>query len=326
MEHLPQIFNAKTSNGYDFSSQFKFVKDILNAYDIAIANLETTFSDTISGYPHFSAPDTLAYFLKQAGFDVLCIANNHIGDFRTSGIKRTIKTVEKAGLFRTGAFLNNADKQSHNPIIFRKGNLKVALLNYTYGINEGYFPNVNIIDTNMIKKDIEKAQKLADAIIIFFHWGEEYSMEPTEQQKAVAQCCFKNGVNVVVGTHPHVIQPAKFFTINGKRVLLAYSVGNFVSNYYRTNSDGGLMLAFQIIKNKDSVFISNPHFYPVWVYKKLTPAKKIYYVLPAYMFDSSFVTENFQKKRFGTFLKNTRSFLKENSNIKVSDKPNHIKP
>ena len=172
MNHLTQIkaANIPGTKKYDFSPVFHYVSPILKSYDFAVGNLETTFAgEPYSGYPAFSAPDTIAYFLKSAGFNVMVTANNHSSDRGLRGIRGTINGLDKAEILHTGTFCDEFTKSKTSPLYLEKNGMKIALLNYTYGTNNGVKNLlINIIDTGLIKKDINiaKAEK-TDAIIVF---------------------------------------------------------------------------------------------------------------------------------------------------------------
>jgi poly-gamma-glutamate synthesis protein (capsule biosynthesis protein) len=330
MMHLPQINAAynEEKKGYDFASVFEKMSPIIKKADIAVANLETTFGGKpYTGYPQFSAPDTLAWFIKQAGFDVLVTANNHSADRGTKGIIGAIDGVKKQGLLQTGTFKNADDRILNYPLIIEKNGIKLALLNCTYGTNGLPVPTpliVNKIDTAEIRKDIRKArEKGAEVVVIMFHWGIEYENDPNKEQKRIAKWCLENGIDVVIGSHPHVIQPAMWeaFTPKNdsviKKGLVVYSLGNFVSNQRDRYRDGGMAFEFNIRKNKFSkkIEIQNAGFYPSWVYIQPTP--KSYYILPAaqYEQDSTFITPFSAKEQMLRYLNDTRTHLSKYEGI-----------
>ncbi len=306
MAHLPQIEAARTDSfgHFDFSPEFQYVSDIIKKADISVVNLETTFGGKpYMGYPQFSAPDTLAWFLKKAGFNLIADANNHAADRGMKGILGTIHGLNRFGLAHTGTFKDSAERAKNYPYIIDKNGIRLAFLNYTYGTNNLIVHPpviVNYIDTAQIKKDIQTARKKkAEVIIAVMHWGIEYQVLPNEEQKRIARFCFTNGIDVIIGSHPHVVQPAywenyrrKGDTIDRKGLVL-YSLGNFVSNQRDKYTDGGILFSFNIKKNRYSktISITDPSFLPTWVY--IRPAPKSYFILPAndLKMDSSFVRD-----------------------------------
>jgi poly-gamma-glutamate synthesis protein (capsule biosynthesis protein) len=333
MMHLPEIDAAYNDSlkQYNFAPFFQYVSPYIQQADIAVANLETTFGGKpYSGYPQFSAPDTLAYFLKNIGFDVMVTANNHAADRSTKGILGTIEGLDRAGLQHTGSFKDSAERAKSYPLIIEKNGMHIALLNYTYGTNGiPVHPPVivNTIDTAVIDADIKTAKKRkAEYIIAVFHWGIEYQREPNAEQKAIAKFCLSHGVNTIIGSHPHVVQPAMWETyrLKGDTVdrkgLVVYSMGNFISNQRQKYTDGAMMFGFSLKKNRftKSITLEDPTFEPTWVYIK--PSPKAYYILPAaaYENDSTFVIAAERQKMKESFednrqhmLKNSMSWLKE---------------
>jgi len=218
---------------------FKNIKKQLKNFDICIGNLETTFSGKpYSGFPKFSSPDNFVKQIKEAGITHVVTANNHSADKNYNGLVRTIDTLDDSGIAHTGTFRNKVEKDKVYPLIIDKNNIKVALLNYTFGINGRKTPSpgiINIIDKPEIRKDIENAKKLANNVIVFFHWGEQYTDTPTKEQINLKNYCVEHGANIIIGSHPHVVQPIKWDRKNNE--FSAYSLGNFVADQ-SANEDG----------------------------------------------------------------------------------------
>jgi poly-gamma-glutamate synthesis protein (capsule biosynthesis protein) len=231
----------------------------LEQADLAIGNLELTLpgKPPYTGYPTFKSPDELPLALRAAGFDLLVTANNHSNDGGPIGVQNTIKTLEKNGFYQTGTFIDSSHRAALYPLIVYKGNFKLAFLNYTYGTNG--IPNhkpsvVNLIDEKAIKADIDaaKAHK-PDAIITVVHWGDEYQLAENERQRALAQKMLSWGSTMVIGAHPHVVQPIKNYPLqeaNGatRNGLVVYSMGNFISAQTKTYTDIGLMVEIELEK------------------------------------------------------------------------------
>lgn len=236
---------------YDYSTCFEYVAPILRSADLTIGNLELTLAGApYKGYPQFSAPDALAVELKQAGFDILVTANNHSLDRRRKGLERTISVLDSLQILHTGTFKDSAERATTYPLVVEKNGFRLSLLNYTYGTNgiPVTRPNiVNLIDTLVIKADLAKARnQMTDAIVVVMHWGAEYQSQPNSEQKRLAALCFREGARLVIGAHPHVLQPIIWNQDHDQ--LVAYSLGNFVSGQRPRYRDGGAMMWIDLQK------------------------------------------------------------------------------
>lgn len=297
MQHDSNIeaaFNPVTKK-YDYASCFEYVAPIIRSADLAIGNLELTLAGSpYKGYPQFSAPDALAIELKRSGFDVLVTANNHSLDRRRKGLERTIDVLDSLQIQHTGTFKDSLSRANTFPLVFSKNGFTFSLLNYTYGTNgiSVTKPNViNLIDTVLIKNDLAKARaQQTDAIIVFMHWGLEYQSLPAKDQKTVAAICLREGAKLVIGSHPHVLQPM----IWNKQTdnLIAYSLGNFVSGQRPRYRDGGAMLWIELQKIKNdsitSTTITNANYELEWV-QKTTGVKPEFTSFPFRYFESDTV-------------------------------------
>jgi poly-gamma-glutamate capsule biosynthesis protein CapA/YwtB (metallophosphatase superfamily) len=317
MQHGDQIRSAfdKKSGKFDYEPCFRYISPILEEADIAIGNLELTLNDKnlYSGFPRFRTPDVMAKYLKAAGFDLLVTSNNHSNDNDRHGVVHTLDMLDSVGIMHTGTFRDTAERESTCPLIFEKeadgANFRLAMINYTYGTNgiPTKAPSfVNEIDTNLMRKDIEKAKAAeVDMIIAFMHWGGEYQLNEHVSQRKLANWLWENGVDLVIGAHPHVIQPVKTDTLynldstKAKTVLAAYSLGNFISNQFRPNTDIGLMFEIELVKNDRSkrTVLGKHTYIPVWRYifnhKKVPVDQWVHTLVPC----SAFVgdTTNFMK-------------------------------
>ena len=314
MMHYPQISAAKQKgNTYDFSSTFKHIKPYWEDADAVIVNLETTLSDTeFSGYPMFAAPYQLAQDLKKSGITHIVTANNHTCDKKAVGISKTIKYLNEAGLYHTGSFNNTADYNSRTPLFIEKAGLKVALLNYTYGTNGMPIPRgkiVSIIDTTSIRKDIIKAQNAkATNIITFMHWGNEYKSEPSKAQTDLARWLHRAGVDIVVGSHPHVVQPLEYEVgVDEISGVTIYSLGNLVSNQRKRRTDGGINVKLKIAReNGKSKYTMR---YKSWyVDKKVVGGKWSYVLVDEDAKDYRFTTKK-SKQSAELFYDDTKQLL-----------------
>ena len=288
MQHTPQLYAAKTDSGYNYQPVFELIKNKLATADIAGINLETTFGGApYTGYPLFSSPTEYAAALHQAGFTLFFTANNHCLDSGTKGFQQTIQTIKALGAKQTGTFISKEDRALRYPLMLIKNGIRIALLNYTYGTNglTAKPPHiVNLIDTTLIQQDIAAAQKLQpDIIIAVMHWGEEYHTQPSKQQKQLTQFLFNHNVRIIIGHHPHVVQPLHTLA-QGDSITHAvfYSLGNFVSNQRKQNRDGGMLAHIVLSKaHQDApVSIQMVDYSLLWVQKKHEAGKPIFRILP----------------------------------------------
>lgn len=323
MQHDSNIATAydPVSKKYDYSACFEYMAPIIRAADLAIGNLELTLAGSpYKGYPQFSAPDALAVELKRIGFDVLVTANNHSVDRRKKGVERTIRVLDSLQILHTGTFMDSAVRANTYPLIIEKNGFTLSLLNYTYGTNgiPVTKPNiVNLIDTVQIKLDMAQArEQKTDAIIVFMHWGDEYQPLPNSTQKKLAKVLFREGARLVIGAHPHVLQPMEW---NKERdQLIAYSLGNFVSGQRPRYRDGGAMLWVDLQKIvKDSIAnttILNAEYELEWVQKSTEFAMR---PLRYFEGDTVFVKDKLARDAMQLFAKDSRALLsKHNVNIK----------
>jgi len=278
MGHGMQITGAWRDGGdtcYNYHPSFQWVKDYISAADIAVANLEVTLAGApYTGYPQFSSHHSLAYALQDAGFDVLLTANNHALDRKKQGMERTLDVLDSIGMLHTGTFRDSVEWKAHYPLIIESNNFRLALLNYTYGTNgiAVVKPNVvNFIDTARMVADLTQARELQpDYIIVCIHWGEEYKNKENATQRQIATLLAHNGCNLVVGSHPHVVQPfAKIPVCDGDSVPVAYSLGNFISNQRDRFRDGGITLEVTLTKTDSAVALHSIGYEPFWVYRYL---------------------------------------------------------
>ncbi len=323
INHKSQIKAANISGTkkYDYSHWFRFISPILKSYDFSIGNLETTFGgEPYSGYPAFSAPDTLAWFLKEAGFNALVTANNHSSDRGAKGLNGTVKALNRYGFIHTGIFPDDATKELINPTYLEKNGLKIALLNYTYGTNNGAKNLlINKTDTVQMLMDINKAKSTgSDGILVFLHWGQEYARTPNQFQTKLAEFCLNNGVNAVIGSHPHVIQKAEIFkkpfSDMSANTLCVYSLGNLLSNQRWRYSDGGLMVGFDFVKREKSKSISveNVKYEPVWVHAYFNSGIKYYDLIPTNLFESDKIKFDISPsdlQKLKIFIQDTKAIL-----------------
>ncbi|MEG1634818.1 MAG: CapA family protein [Rikenellaceae bacterium] len=255
MAHLPQVAMARDTSGiYDFTDCFKYVKEYWKGADAVVLNLETTLSDrNFTGYPMFCSPYALAANLKESGVTHFVMANNHTCDKRAGGIDRTINFLDSIGVAHIGSFKDSVDWQHDNPLYIKKKGFNIALLNYTYGLNGLNVPKgkvVSMIDTTQMALDISKAKRgFATNVIVFLHWGEEYMREPNKEQIALSKWLRDKGVDIIIGSHPHVVQR---FECDSSGVTV-YSLGNFISNQQKRYTNGGINVKLILTKNNGKI-------------------------------------------------------------------------
>ena len=295
MQHMPQVDAAWNDSlkAYIYDSCFKYINPWLSGADLTIANLETTLAGKpYSGYPAFSSPDELVQGLMNAGIDIVGTANNHCGDRGQNGIERTITMLDSMGMRHMGTYTNADTYRRKNPLIVKTRGFRLAFLNYTYGTNGITVPGNNVV--SLIEKDRIQADMQAvsdssvDFTIVFIHWGEEYQREPNAFQKDIAEFLFTHGTNMIIGSHPHVIQPMEWHAADSlnKERLVVWSLGNFVSNQRKQFTDGGSMFSVTLQKEAGHTRIKEAGYQLTWVYNPMVGGKKQYYILPAARFEN----------------------------------------
>ncbi len=295
--HSP-ILDAYNFNGrYDFHEMFRYVKSYYQSYDYMVANLELTLGGTsrpYSGYPTFNCPDSILDALSDSGVDMMTAANNHCFDLGEDAFFRTVKTLKKSRLDFIGTRQNMEDK----PYIVKEINgIKIGMINYTYQtptsdgskalngipVSKAAAPLINSFDYDRLndfykelsKRISEMYQDGAEAIMVYMHWGNEYWLEPSTYQQKIGQKLCDLGVDVIVGGHPHVVEPVELFQsdISHKQTICLYSMGNEVSNQRKDRMDmttghteDGLIFETTFERKKDgSVTLSDVNILPTWV-------------------------------------------------------------
>lgn len=315
MGHDTQIESARAMGGgtYDYSSNFKYISEYISAADIAVGNLEVTLAGPpYKGYPAFSSPDELALELKRSGFDILVNANNHAIDRRKKGLERTLYVLDSIGIIQSGVFKDPADRNARYPLVVEKNGIRVAMLNYTYGTNgiKVTSPNiVNYIDTVQIHLDLLKAKTAEpDFIIALMHWGLEYERKENSSQQKMAEFLFKNGVNAIIGSHPHVVQPIRLYNDEN---LVVYSMGNMISNQRKRYTDGGILVDITLEKG-DRTSLVEYNYLPVWVHKRQTAKGTAFQLIPSTLDSAAYKSAGLTSSDINSmelFLKDTRSNL-----------------
>ena len=242
------IYRSYYKNGvYDFTDAVKYVKDIVKDYDIAYYNQETpTGDDSIaySGYPMFYTPSAYVDAMQDVGFNTVSLASNHSLDKGEKGVLNTIKYFKTTNMLYNG--MNDSEEMRNNFTIKEKNNITYTMLSYTTKTNGLSTPKgkeylINIYDKEQVKKDIEAIRDKVDVLIVAMHWGIEYINMPNDEEKEIAQYLSSLGVDIIIGNHPHILQP---ITKIGNTIVM-YSLGNFISNQYGgTNGDWNKLIGF----------------------------------------------------------------------------------
>ena len=282
--HIPIYRTALKEDGtYDFHENFEYVKPWLKQADLVIGDFEGTVNKDhyLGGYPLFNAPGEVMDAIKDAGYQVLDLAHNHILDSQIEGVFSTADAIEKAGMTPIGVYTH--EPRDKAPIVIKevKG-IKVALLAYSYGFNgieeyiskEDYDNHLSDLNEEKMKAEIERAEKEADITVVMPQMGIEYQLEPTAEQKELYHKMIDWGADIIFGGHPHVVEPAETVEKNGDKKLIIYSMGNFLSNQrIETMQDEenakwterGVLMDVTIKKKAGKTTIETAQAHPSWV-------------------------------------------------------------
>lgn len=313
--HLPCIEAAKVSDGYDFTPFFRYLQDYVQQADYAVANLETTLAGPTreyKGYPNFNCPDEIVDSLQNVGFDMLLTANNHCYDTGTKGYHRTQEVLTEAGMDYIGSVPTEETPQY---LVKDVNGISIGMICYTYEDNADpnvVAPNgttmkdadeklinafnVNELDTfyQRIEGQIaEMKEQGAEALVLYIHWGVEYQVKENKTQNDIAQKMCDLGIDVIVGGHPHVIQPMELLsssTDEAHKTLCLYSTGNALSNQRRDlmnlntgHTEDGIVFNFTFAKYSDgTVRVEDASVIPTWInkYHSSATGKDVYEIYP----------------------------------------------
>lgn len=310
--HIPIYQAAKTAEGYNFDNIFTYTDSLIEDSDYFVANLETVLAGTgvaYSGFPRFNSPDAIVDSLKKAGVDCLLTANNHTFDKNYDGVIRTQKVIKEKGLSYTGT---RTDEEGKKYFIANVNDIKFGMLCYTFETpsSEGRKAlNGILVDTKTtplinsfnpekpesfyaeIKEQLKLMKKKgAEVTVVYIHWGNEYELTQNSKQREIAQALCNMGVDVIVGGHPHVIQPVDLLTSeNGKhKTVCVYSLGNVLSNQRRAymglktgHTEDGLVFEMTFSKYSDGrVVFESVKSIPTWVHLYSSGGKKVYNIVP----------------------------------------------
>lgn len=315
MVHSTQLTGAKTSSGeYDFSAFFKEASPYFKAADLAVANLEVTFGGTesgqYSGYPVFNTPDSLADTIKASGLNFLITANNHAYDTGLYGLKRTAQVLKQRGI----EFIGTRETTDDPAYAVKEINgIKIGFANFTYEtsgktagrkylngaiiaeeandlINSFSYDRIDAFYADAADVINQMKSVGADYIVFYMHWGNEYKTSPDTWQKTIAQKLSNLGVNMIIGSHPHVIEPVELIrSEDGESTTVCiYSMGNCVSNQRQEimdscptgHTEDGVLFSFTLKKDKDGVTLNGLDLIPTWVNKYKGGSGYLYTVYP----------------------------------------------
>lgn len=323
MQHQGQLDEAKRLGGsfYDYSDCFKLISPEIIKADYAVVNLEVPLGGgpDYSGYPRFSAPDAYAMALKDAGFDLFLTANNHCMDRGDKGLRRTVEILNNLGVDHTGTWQNASERRSTPPLVKNIKGFKVGFVNYTYGTN-GILPKagaeIALIDNAMIAREVEALRKAgAEIIVACMHWGLEYKLIENETQRSQANYLADLGVDLIIGSHPHVIQPMKVMhnARHNKDVLVVYSLGNFISNMKTDDTRGGALVKVTLVRDENGKAKFTSPVYNTFYSSKPSLQLRNYQVVPYWRQN---VIPGDQMGWWTTFNNNaTRIFNQHNVNV-----------
>ncbi|MGD0152263.1 MAG: CapA family protein [Thermacetogeniaceae bacterium] len=277
---------------YDFNPDFAAIAPYLRSPDYTIANLETRLAGPsfgYTGYPRFNTPAELARAMREAGVDLLSTANNHSLDMGWTGIVNTLDNLDAAGMAHIGTYRTPAEKAS--PLIVDVRGIKLAWLNYTATTNGLSLPPgkgfaVNLLSPEAVAAEAREARRRgADLVLAVIHFGNEYQRYPDASQRQIALQLAASGVDVIINSHPHVVQPIEVLPVqrdDGRtyNCVVAYSLGNFISDQRWRYSDSGIILYLEIIKDQAGTRVQGTSYLPVYVQKSTAAGRLRFRVLP----------------------------------------------
>jgi len=289
--HMPVVNSGRQDDGtYEYSHIFENLQPRFKDADISVIGQETVFGGAdfgYSGYPLFNSPSDMGKTIYNEGFDVVLHASNHALDKWAKGVENTLEFwKEYPEILVLG--INESHEEKNKVDIMEVKGAKLAMLNYTYGTN-GFLPPsgkeylVNYIDEEKIASDVAFAEENADFTVCFLHWGIEYSTAPVPSQTELAKKMCEWGVDLVVGAHPHVIEPVEWVTSdNGNRMLVYYSLGNFVSRQLEAKNLLGGIANVTLKYDGNEVKIHDYEFEPIVTHYDVTHTKFTVYPLSEY--------------------------------------------
>lgn len=291
--HMGVQNSGKMADGsLNYDHLFTHIKDDVQAADISIVNQEVMIGGIdlgLSGYPTFNCAYEVGDSLVTAGFNVVLHATNHTLDKGALGVDNCIAYWKNNHPDTTYLGINSTEEDKENIYVYEKDGIKIAILNYTYGTNGIALPAdrpyiVNLLEEDTVVSDLAKAKEMADFIIVCPHWGTEYTLVETEEQHFWAQLFADNGANLILGAHPHVVEPVSWITAaDGTKTLCYYSLGNFISTQQKAYSMLGAMAKVTITNDKEgNVFIKDYAVEPLVTHTLWGSAQMTTYKLSEY--------------------------------------------
>ena len=302
------IYQDAYKNGkYDFRKMLSKVKPIISKYDLAYYNQETILGGSalgVSTYPRFNSPYEVGDAFRDAGFNIVSLANNHTLDRGKQAIINSTNYWKKyPKVLVAGSYGSQSDRDKVQ--IFEKNGITYTMLSYTTDTNGLRIPNgenylLNVYNANTVKKDIEKVRNKVDLLIVALHWGQEYTNTPVQEQRDIAKYLASLGVDIIVGCHPHVIEPMTFID----NTLVIYSLGNFISSQNTVNQRTGLMASVKIKKTykegKTYITLEEPTARLVYTYYKNTVPRVNYMIYPYEQLNNNIL--NNYKTHYNTYI------------------------
>ncbi|MCH5346951.1 MAG: CapA family protein [Muribaculaceae bacterium] len=334
MQHEAQLNAAKRNRNdsltYNYENCYSLIAPAVKNADYAIVNLELALGGgtNFSGYPCFSAPDSYASALKNAGFDLFLTANNHCLDRLDKGLRRTLDVLDTLHVDHIGTYHDAAERTRLVPFIKDINGFNVGFLNYTYGTNgikATGGAEVAYIDRERIAKEIKATRDAgAEIIVVAIHWGIEYKLNENQEQRALADFLVNQGVDIVMGGHPHVVQPMKMVNNEntGRRALVVYSLGNFISNMRRKDTLGGALVNVVIERDSTGLAVVKSADYDLFITEEPSKHFPNFRVVPSWSIDS---LDHAQRDGWNTF-EATVDKLYGNYNVGVPRSTRHYRP
>jgi poly-gamma-glutamate synthesis protein (capsule biosynthesis protein) len=286
--HNTVIASGKQGDSYNYDHLFAPIKHLIEEGDYSSVNLESAIAGPATGYtgyPVFNSPDTIANALKNNGFDLAVTASNHTLDRGYQGALRTLDVLRQAGLDTIGTYKTPEEKR--NFLIKDIRGVKVGYLAYSYDTNGIPLPKdkpyfYNLLDREKIITDISALRPNVDLLVLVLHWGVEYSPYPTEQQRKLATEFFQRGADIILGSHPHVIQPMETMEINGKDKYVIYSMGNSMGNQNGVERNSGVIIKLQFTKNfnQGETYLSGVNYTPIYMHPYNMNGRRMFRVIP----------------------------------------------
>jgi len=282
---MDMIQDAQNEDSYDFSYMFDNITKYVKKSDIAIGTLETNFtSNRYSGVGKYNTPTEFLTAVKNSGISLVSLAHNHVLDYGEDGLNQTISKIHEKGMSITGIQNNEENENSEFTGNIKEVNgIKIAFLSYTYGlsneneISEEEKSKVNIFSEELALKDIQYAKENSNYIIVIMHWGDVNSSTITDYQNNITGFLVNNDVDMILGSHPSVVEPMKIIqNAEGKNILVAYSLGNYISSLKYENADVELILNIQIAKSEDQekAVLQKVDYTPIYVLDNGTKSEK----------------------------------------------------